>query len=53
LHPTVRYLVECKVDRVERAKKVWLSTKIEDGDGTQMVDGESLYIITGIKQKVV
>ena len=36
-----------------QAKKVWLSTTVEDAHGAKVVDGESLYIITGIKQKIV
>jgi len=45
------FLVECKVARVEKLKKVWLETRIFDRQGNVLADGEALYIITGIKKK--
>ena len=44
------FLVECKVARVEKQKKVWLETKIYDHKGNVLVDGEALYIITGLNR---
>lgn len=45
------YLVECKVSRVERVKKIWLECTIYDQEGNTLVEGDSLYIITGIDQE--
>jgi len=44
------FLVECKVARVEKHRKVWLETKIYDYQGNVLVDGEALYIITGLNR---
>lgn len=44
------FLVECKVSRVEKHKKVWLETKIFDREGNILADGEALYIITNINK---
>jgi acyl-CoA thioesterase FadM len=45
------YLVECKVSRVERVKKIWLECTVFDRDYNKLVEGDSLYIITGIDQE--
>ena len=45
------YLVECKVTKVERVKKIWLECTVYDRAGNALVEGDSLYIITGIDRE--
>ena len=39
------YLVEVRVDRVEKSKKVYLSATLSDAQGRTCVEATSLYIV--------